>query len=176
MAFLRYTLLAALVLAVSACDSGSNNDTVRRGFVTQISIIDAPLFKDNGDRWDGGIIPSGPDIFLEIEGTNGVTLLSTRDITDADGSSVGVLEDAEAVDFPFTFVFPDIPDTEFDDLNRVLRVELRDADPTGSENMLFTESFTLDAFAPTSPGGSSNVRVESADGTAIVQLTVDWEN
>lgn len=176
MTLLRYAALAALILTVSACDSGRDDDVVRRGFVTQISIIDAPLFKDNGDRWDGGVIPSGPDIFLEIESTSGVTLLSTRDITDADGSSVGVLQDADETSFPFTFVFPDVPDTEFDDLNRVLLVELRDADVTGSENMLFTESFTLDEFAPTRPGGTSNIRVESADGTALVQITVDWEN
>ena len=175
MTFFRTAALVGLVLTASACDSG-RDDVVRRAFVTQISIIDAPLFRENGDRWDGGAFPSGPDIFLEIEGTSGVTLLSTRDLTDIDGNTVGVLEDAEATSFPFTFVFPDVPETEFNDLNRVLVVELRDADPDGSQSMLFTESFTLDEFAPTRAGGSTNFRVESADGSALVQITVDWED
>ena len=175
MTFFRTAALVGLVLTASACDSG-RDDVVRRAFVTQISIIDAPLFRENGDRWDGGPLPSGPDIFLEIEGTSGVTLLSTRDLTDIDGNTVGVLQDADAVSFPFTFVFPDVPETEFNDLNRVLVVELRDADVTGSESMLFTESFTFDAFAPTRAGGTSNVLLQSDDGAAIVQITVDWED
>ncbi len=67
-------------------------------------------------------------------------------------------------------------ETEFNDLNRVLRVELRDADATGSESMLFTDQFTFDEFAPTSAGVTTNFRVESADRTALIQITVDWEN
>lgn len=172
---LQLLLVLGVALSVSACDS-NRDERVRRAYITQISIIDAPLFKPNGDRWDGGILPSGPDIFVEVEGASGVELLSSRDIVDADGGSVGVLQDAEASSFPATFVFPNVRETEFNDLNRVLRVELRDADATGSESMLFTDQFTFDEFAPTSAGVTTNFRVESADRTALIQITVDWEN
>ena len=172
---LRLLLALGVALSVSACDS-NRDDRVRRAFITQITVVDAPVLRPDGSRWDGGAFPSGPDIFVEVEGANGVELLSSRDIVDGEGNSVGTFQDADAVDFPITFVFPDVRETEFNDLNRVLRIELRDADLTGSQSMLFTDQFTLDEFAPTSAGVTSNFRVESADRTALVQVTVDWEN
>lgn len=175
MTSLRYLLVLGVALSVSACDSG-RDDPVRRAFITQITIVDTPVFRDNGDRWDGGAFPSGPDIFVEVEGTSGVELLSSRNLVDAEGNSVGTFSNAEARDFPVTFVFPDVRETEFNDLNRLLRVELRDSDVTGSESMAFTDQFTLAEFAPTSAGVTTNFRVESADRQTLIQITVDWDN
>lgn len=168
----RFLVLAcALALvSLSACDTG---DGIPRGVeIYQIVIEDTPLFQPNGDRWDGGVIPSGPDVYFLMVDRSGNILLNTDDEElnrDVNGDGIGNYSDVGGPDFPLVWDLE--PDYYLPGFERSFEIIVKDDDtPLSTDDEIeFTESFSFrsdDArvnedtdLVVQSPSGETTVRI-----------------
>ena len=146
-------LLALSALGLAACDSG---DGIPRGVeVRQITIEDAPLFRPDGERWDGGLVPSGPDLYVRLVDARGNVLLDTDDEElnrEPGGDGVGNYTDVGGDDFPLVWDLD--PAFYLPGLDRVFEIEVWDDDPTTSDDVVdVTGRFTFS-------GGDGRVDVD----------------
>ena len=167
----RRSLLICLVSLVSfsACDTG---DGIPRGVeIYQIAIEDTPLFQPDGERWDGGVIPSGPDVYFLLVDRSGNILLNTDDEElnrDVNGSGVGNYMDVGGPDFPLVWDLE--PAFYLPGFDRSFEIIVKDDDPTTTDDEIdFTEQFQFysdDArvnqdtdLVVRSPSGDTTVRI-----------------
>jgi hypothetical protein len=164
------SLLCALALvSLSACDTG---DGIPRGVeIYQIVVEDTPLFQPNGERWDGGLIPSGPDVYFLLIDRCGNILLNTDDEElnrDVNGSGIGNYTDVGGPDFPLVWDLE--PDFYLPGFDRSFEIVVKDDDPTTTDDEIeFTEQFRFNSDdAPVnrdtdlvvqSPSGETTVRI-----------------
>lgn len=162
--------ICLLALAtLSACDTG---DGIPRGVeIYQIVIEDTPLFQPNGERWDGGVIPSGPDVYFLLVDRNGNILLNTDDEElnrEPGGDGIGNYTDVGSPDFPLVWDLD--PPFYLPGFDRSLEIIVKDDDPTTTDDEIeFTETFTFRSDdAPVdvdtdlvlrSPSGETTVRI-----------------
>jgi hypothetical protein len=150
-------LALAAALTLTACDSQADRPP-SRAFLVGVQIEDAPLFDVNGDRWDGGVFPSGPDIYFRVYFADqdfagadfNNDLLNARDDASfviPQGSVEPWFSDVEGIDFPLVWAVDG--GFELRRLSDELRIVVTDYDPTsGDDVMIATEPFTLGEFAP----------------------------
>lgn len=129
------------LVSLTACDTG---DGIPRGVeIYQVVIEDTPLFQPNGERWDGGIIPSGPDVYFLLVDRSGNILLNTDDEElnrDVSGDGIGNYTDIGGPDFPLVWDLE--PDYYLPGFDRAYEIIVMDDDPTTADDeMEFTESF-----------------------------------
>lgn len=162
-------LCAASVVLLSACDTG---DGIPRGVeIYQVAIEDTPLFRQNGERWDGGLIPSGPDVYFLLVDRSGNILLNTDDEElnrDVNGDGIGNYTDVGGPDFPLVWDLE--PDYYLPGFDRTFEIIVKDDDPTSTDDEIeFTEAFAFRSDdAPVnvdtdlvvrSPSGETTVRI-----------------
>ena len=154
-------LLAGL-LVLSACDTGDPTpDEVRRVFITEIAIDDAPLMQPNGDDWDGAT-GGGPDIYIEL--INGGALVASFEGDEFSG--------VDNNDFPLVWL--PVPEIEFTRFNVDLGVDLFDEDPTTADDFMGgTETVNLQELIDS--GVPNFVRLESADEEIQVSIRLRYE-
>ena len=162
-------LLALSAFGLAACDSG---DGLPRGVeIRQITIEDAPLFRPDGERWDGGLIPSGPDLYVRLLDARGNVLLDTDDEElnrEPGGDGIGNYTDVGGDDFPLVWDID--PSFYLPGLDRVFEIEVRDDDPTSSDDVVeFTERFTFDG-GDGRVGVDDDIRLRSASGETSVRI------
>lgn len=167
----RFALLLLVAsLTLSACDSGMPNpNDIRRVFITQISIDDAPLFQPDGERWDGGILPSGPDLYVELVNDDTGTLVESYDGAD--------FSDVDTQDFPLIYDLGtvDFPEIEFTRFSTSLAFDVYDEDPTTEDDYIgSTEAFNLQDLIDS--GLPNFVRLESADGEIQISFRLRYQD
>jgi len=167
----RFPLLlgAIALVTLSACDTG---DGIPRGVeIYQVVIEDTPLFQPNGERWDGGLIPSGPDVYFLLVDRSGNILLNTDDEElnrDVSGDGVGNYTDIGGPDFPLVWDLE--PDFYLPGFDRSFEIIVKDDDPTTTDDEIeFTEAFTFRSddgrvnedtdLVVRSPSGDTTVRI-----------------
>ncbi|GAB5534586.1 MAG: hypothetical protein Rubg2KO_08350 [Rubricoccaceae bacterium] len=164
---------ALAFLSLSACDTG---DGIPRGVeIYQVVIEDTPLFQPNGERWDGGIIPSGPDVYFLLVDRSGNILLNTDDEEfnrDVSGDGVGNYTDIGGPDFPLVWDLE--PDFYLPGFDRSFEIVVVDDDPTTADDeMDFTEAFTFRSDdAPVDVDTDLVLRSPSGDTTVRIRYRV----
>ena len=167
----RVLLLICTValVSLSACDTG---DGIPRGVeIYQIVIEDTPLFRPDGERWDGGVIPSGPDVYFLMVDRSGNILLNTDDEElnrDVSGDGIGNYTDVGGPDFPLVWDLD--PEFYLPGFDRSFEIIIKDDDPTTTDDEIeFTESFAFRSddgrinedtdLVVRSPSGETTVRI-----------------
>ena len=182
---LRYpaALLALTLLPLAACDTGDPSDpdtTIRRVVITEVSVDDAPLLREDGDDWDGGVFGLGvnPDIFFELVNDDTGSFLIDPPVDN--------FTDVDANDFPLVWsASPGTDERAMDEVafaqNRFdvsLAFDLYDEDPelTQGEDdyMGSTEAFNLQDLVDGSR--PSFLDLESADGEISVRVRLRYES
>ncbi len=163
--------LLALPFVLAACDSGDPEpDEIRRAFLTAVEIEDAPLTNPDGDGWDGGL-GGGPDLYFILFGNNNVVLLNAEEeLTTPDGGrnypDVGPQD--------FSLDWPISPPFEVNDLDRTLVFEVKDDDPTTTDDVVGrTEAFRLRDFVE--DGRDRSFVVASDDDGISIRVRVEFD-
>ena len=172
---IRLLLLLTAPLVFSACSlTETEPDDVRRAFITRVNVEATPLTQPNGDGWDGSL-GGGPDVYFLLYGSGGVQLLNgesdSRVSIPGGGSNYG---DVTINDFPLIYT---VDNAEFNDLDRQLYVEVKDDDPTTTDDTIeTTRTFTLREFLPSTlpSDGTHSFAVASASGNTSVRITVRY--
>lgn len=163
---LRPALCALALASLTACDSG---DGVPRGVeIYQIAVEDAPLFRPDGERWDGGVIPSGPDVYVLLVDRSGNILLNTDDEEINRDGGVGNYVDVGGPDFPLVWDLE--PELYLPGLDRAFEIVVKDDDPTTTDDEIdLTDRFSFDdGRLPV--GRDADLVVQSASGDTTVRV------
>ena len=168
---LRLLPLAALLLALPACDSDSEPGPPVEAEITQVVVLDAPLTDpDNGDRWDGN---SDGDVYFRLYDANvdfradiGGDRFNARDDGNVQprNSDRPWFDDVEGIDFPLIW---DVDEPYIvRDLFDSLYFGLFDYDGTSDDDpMGEAELFVLNDVAPSVETG--RVQTITLDGVGL---------
>ena len=143
------------------CDSNDNNDDgpPNRVTITEVVINEFPD-RNEGERWDGGVIPSNADVYFLLRNADNDNVL-----IDTDGDN---FQDVEIGDAPLAW------DTDYrtTDFRRPLYIELYDEDPTNEDDFMGdTEDFNLGEAADDNFRRTMTV---TGDGISIL-LRLEWD-
>ena len=168
-------LVCTVALVLSGCELVGGPDPVGAAVVTEVTVLSAPLRQPDGDRWDGGLLPSDAELYIVVGREAGATpLVSTRNTLNGGG----LLDYAGSYVLPFRYRPSGLGregTTPQEDLGEAFFVELRDADFGGSELMADLGAFTFGDYAPATAGSTTHFTLTSADRSATVRMTVRWD-